>query len=227
MRVIGLFSVAVWFSAATMAAAQAERDAQRGAGGTLADRLMKFDANEDGKLTKDEVTDERLQSIFVRIDVDKDGTVTKEEIATFAKESGRLGDGGQRRGPSDGGPRGNGQRDRGGPPGGGPGAGGGPGGPGGRGGPPKPGDVLPPGVQDMLDLSDQQREQLATLQKEVNDRLKDILTKDQHAQLREMRERGPRGGAPGGPGPREGGPPPAGGPGDRPRPPRDTLPESK
>ncbi|MBA4186730.1 MAG: spore coat protein CotH [Planctomycetaceae bacterium] len=102
-------------------------------------------------------------------------------------------------------------------PAGGPGFGGGPGGPGGgftmR--LPPPGDVLPPPVQDMLQLTDDQKKQLATLQKEVDASLEKLLTTEQKKQLKEMRDRGPGGfgppgGGPGGPG---GFGPPGGGPG--------------
>ena len=42
-------------------------------------RLMAFDANKDGKLTKDEVP-ERMQGIYERADTNKDGVLTKEEL---------------------------------------------------------------------------------------------------------------------------------------------------
>jgi len=70
---------------------------------------------------------------------------------------------------------------------------------------PPPGDVLPPPVQDMLQLTPYQKKQLAALQKEVDASLEKLLTEDQRKQLKEMRERGPGGfgppgGGPGGPG---------------------------
>ncbi len=87
------------------------------------------------------------------------------------------------------------------------------GGPGGPGGGfmrmPPPGDILPPPVQDVLRLTDEQKKQLAALQKDVDANLEKLLTEDQRKQLKEMRERGP-GGGPGGPG---GFGPPGGGPG--------------
>ena len=46
-------------------------------------RMMTFDKNMDGKLTKDEVTDSRLQSLFDRADADKDGVLTKDELTAF------------------------------------------------------------------------------------------------------------------------------------------------
>ena len=168
-------------------------------------RLMTFDANEDGKLAKDELKDTRLHALFERADADKDGVATKDELtALFEKESAALG--------------------RGGP--GGPGFGpGGPGGPGFGGGPGRgmggPGQVLPPFLQDALNLTDAQRKQLEELQKEVDAKLAKILTDAQRQQFREMRERGPGGPGfrPGGPGGRPG---PEGRPGGAPerRPPQ-------
>ena len=57
-------------------------------------KLMAFDKNNDGKLTKDEVTDERLKPLFDRADANKKGVVTKEELtAFFTKEMANLGGG--------------------------------------------------------------------------------------------------------------------------------------
>jgi EF hand len=51
-------------------------------------KMMAFDANKDGKLTKEELTDTRLHALFDRADTNKDGIVTREELeALFAKES--------------------------------------------------------------------------------------------------------------------------------------------
>src|SRR6476659_8437920 len=83
----------------------------------FADRLMAVDKNKDGKLTKDEITDERLLRLFDRADTNKDGTVTKEELEALAAKE--MQGGGRGQGGPGGGPGG-----RGGP-------GGGPGGPGG------------------------------------------------------------------------------------------------
>jgi hypothetical protein len=169
-------------------------------------RLMAFDKSGDGKLTKEELADERLHRLFDRADANHDGLVTKEELAgAFTQEAAAFGEG--RGGPPGGGPGAGGPD--GGPRGpGGPGAGprgGGPGGPAGRGAPPQPGQVLPASLQDALQLTDRQRQQLAALQKEVDTRLDKILSSEQKQQLRELRERGP-----GGFGPLPGG---AGGPG--------------
>jgi hypothetical protein len=165
-------------------------------------RMMAFDKNKDGKLTRDEVTDERLLRLFDRADANKDGVVTKEELlALFAREAPAAG------GPADGfGPPG-----EGGFPGRGPG---GPGGFGGFGGPPEPGQVLPRPLQERLSLTEEQKKQIADVQKEVDARLEKLLTAEQMKSLKEMRDRGPGGfGRPG-----EGGPP---GEGRRPPRPRD------
>jgi hypothetical protein len=121
-------------------------------------RMMAFDKNKDGKLTKDEVTDPRLQRLFDQADTNKDGVVTKEELmalaakleAEYGQAGGRGGFGGPGGpGPGDFGPRGRGRGGRGGP--GGPGADrgqpdrGGQGQPGGFGGPGGPGAGGPGG----------------------------------------------------------------------------------
>ena len=164
--------------------------AQSAAGGDLVTRMMAYDKDKDGKLTKSEVTDTRLHRLFVRSDANDDGTVTKEELASLAakEESNRRG------------------RSFGfGPPGGGPG--------GFMMMPPRPGEILPPMVQVRLRLSAVQKGELALIQKEVDERLAQILNDEQKKQIQEMRQRGPgrfgpRGaGPPGGFGPRDGGPP--------------------
>src|SRR5258707_671220 len=97
---------------------------------SMADRMMAFDKNHDGKLTREEISDERLLSLFDRADVNKDGVVTREELdALYAKETGSQG-----RGP--GGP-------------------GGRGGPRGGFGPQQAGQVMPGFMMDRLNLSDE------------------------------------------------------------------------
>jgi hypothetical protein len=94
------------------------------------------------------------------------------------------------------------------------------GGPGGRG-PgmfmmPRPGEVLPEPLQNVLGLSDDQKKKLAELQKETDTKLGKILTEEQNKQLKQLRDNGPGGFPPGGP---PGGFPPPGGPGGFPPPP--------
>jgi hypothetical protein len=186
-------------------------------------RMMAFDTNKDGKLARKEITDERLLRLFERADIDKNDVVTKEELTAVAAllvaegpAGGRGPGGGGFGGP--GGPAGFGPGGPGGGPGArGPGGGGfGPGGPGGRGpgGPPQPGQIMPSFMQEQLNLTDDQKKQLAELQKDVDAKLAKILTDDQKKQLAEMRQRGPGGFGPGGPGGfgRPGGPGPAGQP---------------
>jgi outer membrane protein assembly factor BamB len=79
---------------------------------------------------------------------------------------------------------------------------GGPGGPGGGGpggfpGFGQPGQLLPPFLQEHLNLSADQKKQLEALQKKVDGKLDTILTDEQKKQLKEMRP-GPGRGGPGG-----------------------------
>ena len=74
-------------------AAAARRRRPRGPAGAddLVARMMAFDQDKDGKLTRAEVTDERLVRLFDRADADKDGIVTKDELtALAAREAGRA-----------------------------------------------------------------------------------------------------------------------------------------
>ena len=75
---------------------------------------------------------------------------------------------------------------------------GGPGGHGGPGGfmmrPPQPGEILPAMLQQALSVTDEQKRQLADVQKEVDARLDRILTSEQKARLKQMREGGLGGG---------------------------------
>src|ERR1051326_3578836 len=49
-------------------------------------RIMVFDKNKDGKLSRAEVSDERLLLLFDRADGNKDGVVTKEELTALAAQ---------------------------------------------------------------------------------------------------------------------------------------------
>jgi CubicO group peptidase (beta-lactamase class C family) len=215
-RLVFLIAAAGLMAAIPMAIAQRPGDGRDAppANESLESRLMPFDANKDGKLTKAELTDERLQRLFDRADADHDGVVTKQELTALAAREPAGGRGGF----------------------GGPGGPGGFGGPGGRGGPggfrmgPRPGEILPAMFRDRLELTAEQSKQVDALQKDVDARLEKILNEDQRQQLKEMRQRGPGGpggfGPPGGgPGGRRGGPggfgppPPDGPDGDRPPPP--------
>ena len=76
--------------------------------------------------------------------------------------------------------------------------------------------LLPPGAEQRLNLTDDQKTQIAALEADTKAKLEKILTPDQMKQLAKMHP--PRGrGGPGGPGGDQGGPGPgpgAGGPGD-------------
>src|SRR5437899_1311594 len=136
---------------------------------SIVTRMMACDKNKDGKLTRDEVTDTRLRRLFDRADANKDGVVTKEELMALAAqleaEFGRGDERGRFGGPGGGGPGGFdgpggfGRRGRGSD------APGGPGGPG-MGGPPQPGQIMPSFLQERLNLTAVQKQQLEGLQKE-------------------------------------------------------------
>ncbi len=157
----------------------AEKKSTGGASNDPVARMMAFDRNKDGKLTRDEITDSRLLALFDRADTNKDGVVTVEELnALFEREALPGGDFGK------GGPKGKGgfgPFEKGGPP------------EGAFGGPPLPGQVLPLFLRKALDLNAEQQGQIDALQKEVDARLGQILTAQQKQQLKQLRERGPGG----------------------------------
>ncbi len=66
----------------------------------------------------------------------------------------------------------------------------------------QPGQILPSFLQEVLKLTEDQKKQVADLQKDLDAKLAKILTEDQKKQLTEMRERGAggKGGAGGFPG---------------------------
>jgi hypothetical protein len=202
-----MIATLVLMAAALPAVAQPPDDdsapAPRPAAGNVVVRMMRFDKNKDGKLTKSELTDARFRRLFDRADTDKDGFVTKAELAAIANQfQEREAEGPRGFGPPDGFPP---------PPGGGPGRGMGPPSP------PRPGELLPTMLRRNLKLTAAQTKELDDLQKEVDAKIDKILTDSQKKQLKEMRQRGPRmfggpgGPPPGGPdGPPPGGPPPDG-----------------
>src|ERR1700759_5727980 len=126
-------------------AALAQSQPQNAPQNTTADafvaRMMAFDKNNDGKLTRSEISDQRLLPLFDQADANKDGVVTKDELIALysVQQSSMSGD------------RGPGGR-------GGFGLDGGPGGrPGGRGmRPPEPGQVLNARMREALQLTDGQ-----------------------------------------------------------------------
>ncbi len=180
------------------------------------ERLMAFDKNKDGKLSREEVTDTRLQRIFTRADTNKDNVVTKEELVALATQEAAVGGGG--RGgfqfPKDKGgfPKDGFGKDKGFP--GFPKDGFGKDGFGKGGfgfGRPTPGQLLSPFLQKQLNLTEEQKTQLDKLQKDVDGKLEKLLTEEQRETLKKMktnpfgRDRGGKGGpegkGPGGKGP--------------------------
>jgi hypothetical protein len=57
----------------------------------------------------------------------------------------------------------------------------------------QPGQILPAAVAERLKLNDDQKKQLESLQKDVDEKLAKILNEDQNKQLKEMKERSSRG----------------------------------
>lgn len=171
-----------------------------------ADRLMQFDANNDGVLSAEELTDRRLHRLLTAADENSDGSLSRAELMAYFDRQAR--EFGGNRGP--GSMRGFGGGEGPGLGGDFPGAGrppfpGGPGGPGGLG---QPGQILPEFLQQELNLSEEQRRELAALQTRVDEQLARILTPEQKQQLQRMTPpRGERPFGPGGPGgPRPGRP---------------------
>ena len=128
---------------------------QGGNSENMIQQIMALDANGDGGLTPAEVTDLRLQTLLQQADTDSSGSVTLTELTTAMNKKPGQGMGG-------------------------PGMGGGHGGPGG---PSRPGEIMPGFIQDQLQLTDTQRQQLATLQSGVDAQLLQILTTQQIQQL--------------------------------------------
>lgn len=77
---------------------------------TAVSRLMKFDTDNDGRLTKQELSDSRLEALFLQADTNRDGILSKEEIHTWAtKEAATVASSGRGR-PGANGPGGPGSR---------------------------------------------------------------------------------------------------------------------
>ena len=127
-------------------------------------RMMAFDDNHDGSLTRSEITDDRLLELFHRADANRDGIVTIDELkALYAKESAASAGrnlGGPGRGPE--------ERQQ-------------------------PGQILPSPLRRMLALTPEQNAALDLLQHDVDLKLNALLTSEQKAQLKEAAQRGPGG----------------------------------
>ena len=80
----------------------------------------------------------------------------------------------------------------------------------------QPGQIMAPFMAERLKLTDDQKKQVESLQKDVDEKLAKILTEDQQKQIKEMKERSRGGfgegfgrpGRPGGKGGDKGPPPP-------------------
>ena len=60
------------------------RGAKDKAESSIVTRMMAFDKDNTGKLTKEMITDSRLLRLFDLADTNKDGVVTKEELQALA-----------------------------------------------------------------------------------------------------------------------------------------------
>ena len=85
LTVTGLILTGGLLIAASLAVAQRPGGGPRPSDADdLVARMMEFDKDQDRKLTRAEVTDERLHRLFDRADADKDGVVTREELTALA-----------------------------------------------------------------------------------------------------------------------------------------------
>ncbi|WP_149496802.1 EF-hand domain-containing protein [Roseiconus lacunae] len=131
-------------------------------------KLLQYDADEDGNLTREELSDSRLQALFTRADKDSDDVLTKAELVAVV--------GGN---PSSAPTRSAGEPTQ-------------------RSGSPAVTDsktstvplavVIPDPLRDSLGLSQHQRDELARLQLEVDRKLKQILNAEQHSKAKQWTE---------------------------------------
>lgn len=56
---------------------------------------------------------------------------------------------------------------------------------------PAPGEIMPGFIQEQLKLTDDQKKQFADLQKEIDAKIEMLLTEEQKAQFKRLREGGP------------------------------------
>lgn len=147
----------------------------RGDSSALIEKMLSLDANGDRILTIAEVNDLRLEALLKRADKNSDGNITVEELTvlfTVEAAQGRS----NPRGGAEGNSGGQGREGYGGPV-----------GPPGFGGPGRgmrrPGEILPPFMQDELQLTEAQRLEITALQTDVDARLKKILNEDQLQRL--------------------------------------------
>src|SRR6266478_6905665 len=68
----------------TFAASAASAQTKDPATSSLVTHMLSFDKNKDGKLTKDEITDDRFLRLFEQADANHDGVVTREELTALA-----------------------------------------------------------------------------------------------------------------------------------------------
>ncbi len=71
---------------------------------------------------------------------------------------------------------------------------------------PTPGEILPPMLQDMLQMTTEQKKKLEALQKKTDAELEGLMTEEQKKLFKELKERGNNGFQNGPPGVGPGGP---------------------
>jgi Spy/CpxP family protein refolding chaperone len=160
----------------------------------LVERVMAYDKNKKGKVTKDDLP-ERMQYLIELGDTNKDGALDREELKALAAKLDREG---PPRGPGGPPPGGPGRLPPGGPP------------PGGPGGPP------PGGLERALDelkLTDKQKTKAEEVIRAHHDRMRKLFEQERDTMLKQMKEvlgeeefkkfeRAMENGRPGGPPPR-------------------------
>ena len=80
--IVLVFGLTLFMSASSFA--QSQNTQERKEPPTFAELLEKMDANEDGKLTKEEVKGP-LKDDFATVDADEDGFITEEELENAPK----------------------------------------------------------------------------------------------------------------------------------------------
>ena len=77
-------AIAFFCSTGDAQTAPATNPTTNAANSTIVTRMMQFDKNADGKLSRDEITDNRFMALFEQADANHDETVTREELIAVA-----------------------------------------------------------------------------------------------------------------------------------------------
>lgn len=94
MKTLSSVVILLFVSATILTAQGPPRRGRSGTGKLVAasvNRMLELDADKNGELSKAEVSDPRLASLFARADADHDGILTKDELtALFKREAEEL-----------------------------------------------------------------------------------------------------------------------------------------